>query len=234
MLYEALLAIDQDIYRNGQNTIGLDAAVSLCKANGIDLPLLGTIRTIQKHRGDAKHHAQIPHEAAFTKMMGEFRIVASRLIHERFGQVLTSELPKLGLLPYHVALYESYRKYRTHNWSLALRFALAALLHKHRTVVGSPEDYSVVTLIESAKMLAVLSKEIANASYPPAPGQALETLKELPERLAILLSEGTVAEAAEVAGRGYARIDEVLPGVFDMKTAPEDVKSNETVGIGNL
>ena len=97
MLYESLLALDQDIYKNGQNTIGLDAAVSHCKTNGIDLPLLGTIRTIQKHRGDAKHHAQTPHEVAFAKMMGEFRIIASRLVYERFGQVLGSEIQELGL-----------------------------------------------------------------------------------------------------------------------------------------
>jgi hypothetical protein len=40
-LYECLLAIDRDIYRNGQNTIGLDAAVSLCKARGRGPPRAG-------------------------------------------------------------------------------------------------------------------------------------------------------------------------------------------------
>ena len=115
ILYEVLLTLDQDIYKDGQNTIGLNAAIGLCKTQPIDLPLLGTIRTIQKHRGDAKHHAQMPHEAAFARILGEFRIIASRLIHERFGQVLGREIEQLGLLPYHVALYECYRKYRTHK-----------------------------------------------------------------------------------------------------------------------
>ena len=219
MLYESLLALDQDIYKNGQNTIGLDAAMAHCKTNGIDLPLLGTIRTIQKHRGDAKHHAQTPHEAAFAKMMGEFRIIASRLVYERFGQVLGSEIQKLEILPYHVALYESYRKYRTHNWNLALRFALGALLHKHRAVLGDNDDYSAGTLSEPAAILDLLSQEVAGASYPPAPLEALEALKKLPDYVTSLLSKGKIREATEATGHGYARVDEVLPGVFDIKHA---------------
>jgi hypothetical protein len=219
MLYESLLALDQDIYKNGQNTIGLDAAMVHCKTHGIDIPLLGTIRTIQKHRGDAKHHAQTPHEAAFAKMMGEFRIIASRLVYERFGQVLGSELQELGLLPYHVALYESYRKYRTHNWNPALRFALSALLHKHRAVLGDSDDYSAGTLREPAAILELLSQEVTRASYPPAPLEVPEALKRLPDYLKSLLSEGKIREAAEVAGHGYARVDEVLPGIFNIKHA---------------
>lgn len=154
ILYESLLAVNQDIYKNGQNTIGLDAAILRCKENDIELPLLGTIRAIQKHRGDAKHHAQTPHEAAFAKMVGEFRMIASRLIHERFAQALGAEIVGLGLLPHHVALYESYRKYRTHNWSLALRFALGSILHKHRSVVGIPDNYRDGALQEQTTILA--------------------------------------------------------------------------------
>lgn len=219
ILYECLLALNVDIYKNGQNTIGLDAALALCKAEGIDLPLLGTIRTIQKHRGDAKHHAQTPHEAAFAKMMGEFRIIASRLVHERFGQVLGSELQELGLLPYHVALYESYRKYRTHNWNVALRFALGALLHKHRAVLGITDDYSTGMMREPTAICKLLSKEISDACYPPAPAEALEALKKLPDHLSELLSKREIREAAEIGGREYARVDGVLPGVFDIKNA---------------
>jgi len=216
VLYESLFALDQDIYKNGQNTIGLDAAIALCKSNGIDLPLLGTIRRIQKHRGDAKHHAQTPHEAAFAKMTGEFRIIASRLVHERFGQVLGNELQGLGLLPYHVALYECYRKYRTHNWNLALRFALSALLHKHRAMLGCIDDYSGA-LREPSGILELLAKEIASGTYPPAPAEVLSALKQVPEQLGALLSNGQIREAAEKTGQAYASVDGVLPGVFDIR-----------------
>jgi hypothetical protein len=219
ILYESLLAEDEDIYRNGQNTIGLDAAIGLCKARHIDLPLLGTIRAIQKHRGDAKHHAQHPHDAAFAKIVGEFRIIASRLVHERFGQALGVELKDLGLLPYHVALYESYRKYRTHNWNLALRFALGALLHKHRDVLGGVDDYSGGTLRKPEEILALLTAEVANATYPLAPAAAVEALAALPTRITTLVQRAEISQAAETAGQGYARIDGVLPGVFNIKTA---------------
>jgi hypothetical protein len=129
ILYEALLAVDYDIYKNGQNTIGLDGAISACNEVKIDLPLIGSIRAIQKHRGDAKHHAQTPHGTAFEKMLAEFRVIASRLVYERFGKSLDNDLRDFDLLPYPVALYESYRKYRTHQWDQAARFAIAALLH---------------------------------------------------------------------------------------------------------
>jgi hypothetical protein len=219
ILYESLLALDQDIYRNGQNTIGLDAAISLCKTCGIDLPLLGTIRAIQKHRGDAKHHAQTPYEAAFSKMSAEFRIIVSRSIHERFGQVLGAEMGKLGLLPYHVALYESYRKYRTHNWGLALRFGLGALLHKHRAILEAPEDFLGGTNRDPEVLFETFTREVTTTPYPPAPSEALASLKNLPSEIRELLGSQRIPEAAEVAGRGYARVDAILPGIFDIRSA---------------
>jgi hypothetical protein len=187
VLYEALLAADEDIRRNGRNTIGLDAAIGLCETKGLDLRLLGTIRGIQKHRGDAKHHAQHPHEAAFAKIIAAFRVVASRVVHERFGQTLGEELGELGLLPYHLALHDSYRKYRTHNWTLALRFALAALHHKHRDVLASPDDCTGGAIRSPGRILSHLPKEVANAAYPPPPALAIEALTALPGQLAALL-----------------------------------------------
>src|SRR6476661_5521220 len=85
LLYEILISIDYDIYKSGQNTIGLDEALSACTKRGVEIPLIGTIRSIQKHRGDAKHHAQTPQDNAYMKMLSEFRIITSRLIHEHFG-----------------------------------------------------------------------------------------------------------------------------------------------------
>ena len=119
LLYEVLLTHGQDIYKNGQSTIGLDAAITAAKQNAFTLPLIGTIRAIQKHRGDAKHHAQVPQQDALSRMVSEFRVIASLVIYEVFGRALGNEVQELGLLPYHVALYESYRKHRTHKWPLA-------------------------------------------------------------------------------------------------------------------
>src|SRR5262245_11199497 len=69
ILYEMLQIAGHDVYKDGQNTIGLNDAIDKCVKAKIDLPLIGTIRSIQKHRGDAKHHAQVPHENAYSRMI---------------------------------------------------------------------------------------------------------------------------------------------------------------------
>jgi hypothetical protein len=191
ILYESLLAVGEDIYKNGQNTIGLDSAIGLCKSKEIDIPLISTIRLIQKHRGDAKHHAQIPHEDAFDRMTAEFRIFSSLMIHERFAESLGADLRTLPLVPYHVALFDAYRKYRTHKWSEALRFAHAALLHKHRSVMGFADDYRGGTIRDPAGIIALLQRDIDRANYPAAPPEALARLKELPKRLMELVARVT-------------------------------------------
>lgn len=219
LLYEVLLALDQDIYKNGQNTIGLDAAISACKTIGVDLPLIGTIRAIQKNRGDAKHHAQVPQQEAMTRIVAQFRVIASRLIHERFGQALGAPvLDSLGLLPYHTALYESYRKYRTHNWPLASRLAIGALVHKHRSMMKLVDDYSGGTL-EGRALVGLLAAEMNPAHLPPAPKSVVDSFASVPKALQELLSKNQVTEVAELAGRAYADIDAVLPGIFDIETA---------------
>jgi len=220
LLYEVLLALDQDIYKNGQNTIGLDAAISACKAIGVDLPLIGTIRAIQKQRGDAKHHAQVPQEEAMTRIVAQFRVIASRLIHERFGQALGAEvLDTLGLLPYHTALYESFRKYRTHNWPLASRLAIGALVHKHRSMMKLPDDYYSGGTRAASDLVGLLTAEMKVAYLPPAPKNVIEKFTSIPRALHELLGKNNVKDAAELAGGAYSDIDAVLPGIFDIKTA---------------
>jgi hypothetical protein len=152
-------------------------------------------------------------------MTAEFRLVASRLVHENFGPALGDELRHLGLLPYHVALYDSYRKYRTHNWALALRLAMGAVLHKHRAIMDRSDNYSSATLRDPAAMLGALADELRDASYPPAPLDAVTALRTLPQSLEALLATNNVQEAAEVAGHAYAKVDAVLPGVFEMSAA---------------
>lgn len=220
ILYESLLVLDLDIYKNGQNTIGLDAAMRLAHDNNLDLPLIATIRRIQKLRGDAKHHAQTPHESAFLRISAEYRIITSRLIHERFGQTLRTGIKSLGLLPYHVALYDSYRKYRTHNWDKALQFALSALLHKHRAVLELPDDYLAGRCSNPHQLLEVFDKEVEDARYVPASDNALDELKMLPEKIRSSISnKKSMAITAEIAGKGYASVDGIIPGIFDVKKA---------------
>jgi len=218
-LYEILLLENQDIYTSGQRTIGLDRALEACCKLNIDIPLIGTIRAIQKHRGDAKHHAQIPHETAYRKMIAEFRIVTSRLIHEQFGKALGETLKELGMLSYHTALYDSYRKYRNHNWKLALPYSVRALFHKHRSILGIPDDYITGRTHDVMNVLRYFENEARSAKYPPAPRDVIEFVRELPSALRKLVQEENLSVATEEAGKAYSRLDEVIPSVFDMKEA---------------
>jgi hypothetical protein len=219
LLYEILLALDQDIYKNGQTTIGLDAAISACKTIGVHLPLIGTIRSIQKFRGDAKHHAQVPQKEPMDRIIAQFRVIVSRLVHEHFGQALAPEvLATVGLLPYHTALYESYRKYRTHNWGQASRLAIGALLHKHRSMMKLEDDFSGGAL-EVPALVAILGVEIDPSNLPPAPQAIVEKFSAIPGTLQQLLSKSNDRAAAEYAGGVYSEIDGVLPGIFDIAKA---------------
>lgn len=219
VLYEVLLLSDQDIYRDGQHTMGLDSALAACQKLNIDIPLIGTIRAIQKHKGDAKHHAQVPHEQAFRKMLAEFRIVMSRFLYEQFGQALGESLRQLELLPYHVALYDSYRKYRTHNWKLAVRFAVGAVLHKHRAILNLPDDYMSGRTQEVLKTIKLLESETQSTNYPPAPKQILNFVRALPSALMKQVQNNGLEEAAEQAGKAYSQIDEIIPSIFDIRKA---------------
>ncbi len=215
-LYETLQHANQDIYISGQKTIGLHQALSMCRKFDIDIPLIGTIREIQKHRGDAKHHAQIPHEKAYQKMIAEFRIVISRIIHEQFGKVLEKTIRSFGILPYHTALYDSYRKYRTHNWDLALRFSVGALLHKHRSILEISDDFITGYTDDVLKLLNCFEADAKEAIYPPAPENTINFVHNLPVALRDLFQKGNIMEASEQAGQAYSRIDEIMPSIFEM------------------
>jgi hypothetical protein len=154
LLYEVLLARGADIYSSGQNTIGFDDALQECKKRGVALPLIGTVRTIQKHRGDAKHHAQTPHGDAAERLSSSFQIIFSIIAYENFGQVLPRELGHL--LPFHLALFEVYRRERGQDWDKALTFGLRAFVHKRRAVYKSSDDYATHRLKKVEDLIGVL------------------------------------------------------------------------------
>src|SRR5260370_3335540 len=88
IFYEILLLNEIDIYKSGQNTIVFDEALEKCRNLPVDIPLIGTIRKIQKLRGDAKHHAQTPDDDSYNLSSRNFPIVISRLVYEQFEATL--------------------------------------------------------------------------------------------------------------------------------------------------
>lgn len=218
-LYEVLVAAGTDIYRDGQHTIGLDSAISKYNAAGYSMPLIGSVRRIQKLRGDAKHHAQTLSEDDFVSLLPTFNVLVSRLVHEHFASALGKSVESLRLVAYHSALYESYRKYRNHNWDHALRFAICAVLHKLRKLLDTDDDCRCIHGGTALKLVGFLEKEIETARGSTAPKEVIEALAKLPEKLRISVSEGDIRQAAEQAGQAYSLADKVVPGIFDMNEA---------------
>jgi hypothetical protein len=219
VLYEILLARSRDIYASGEHTIGLDKAISECGRIGIEIPLVGTVRSIQKHRGDAKHHAQTPHDAAYSKIVGEFRVVLSRLVHENFGDALGVRLGDVDLLQYDQALYQCHRKYRHHDDGRAASCGLAAVVQKHRGLSGLPLDYTVNPQSELHRLVTALDTALTLTDFTVVPVALRETLRSLPARFRNLVCAAEIASLADKAGQAYSMLDEVFPTLFDMKVA---------------
>jgi hypothetical protein len=79
-----------------------------------------------------------------------------------------------------LSLYETYRKYRTHHWALALRAALGAMLHKHRELLNLTEEYATTSSGEPFKIIAAMEKDIKNAIYPVAGEEILKIVHGFP------------------------------------------------------
>ncbi|MCY4503728.1 MAG: hypothetical protein OXE57_19510 [Alphaproteobacteria bacterium] len=221
MLYETLLLNDRDIYRSGQNTIGFDDALAGCHDIGIEIPLIGTIRQIQKHRGDAKHHAQTPDESAYDRLFGNFGIICSRLINEQFEHSLSILLAELPVLSHRVALFESYRRRRNHNWEQAYRFALGALVRKHQEMFGNQSGMSFNFAAGHKRQLHMLEEEISKSDYRVAPADAVKEIKSIVTRVKEALVNDGWEEGATLVGTAYSTVDRLLPGIFDINKAKQ-------------
>jgi hypothetical protein len=215
LFYEVLLARDADIYKTGQNTIGFDDALEECRKRGVSLPLIGLIRTIQKQRGDAKHHAQTPHGEAAQRLSTAFRVIFSVIAFENFGQVLAPELAKRGLYPFHLSLYELYRRARGHDWEKALMLGVRAFVHKRRAIYRSNDDFSTHRLKNPEGLISVLEGS-ASLSATPEERQGISLVAA---SLRQAVSVGDAKGAAEGVGSAFSSLDFVAPTIFDITRA---------------
>ena len=213
LLYQILSARDCDIYKNGQNTIGFDAALDKCKSEGISLPLITIIREIQKRRGDAKHHAQKPNDIEFNRITAGFKILFTVMCFEQFGDseaiLIASKLHN----PYHIALHDLYRRAeRNRNWKLALPFALRALLHKRRAIYSRAEDFA--THLQSPSHLLSLLEATSSFS---ATSEESSKVKKLVQDVKKLLTDGHQREATETLALAFSELDFIAPTIFSIK-----------------
>lgn len=219
VLYEILLLHENDIYKTGQSTIGFDDALSISQKLGVNIPLIGTVRQIQKHRGDAKHHAQTPDEPAYQSICRNFQIIVSRLVHEQFEGVVGDVVKDFGLLNHRFALFECYRRQRNHDWERAYRFVLGALLRKHQEMLGNRSGSAFNFAVGHAGQLKTLEVEIAATNYPVAPRTTAAALKALVEQVRVAISDGNWENAASLVANAYSISDELVPKSFEINRA---------------
>jgi len=215
LFYEVLLAKGFDIYSTGQNTIGFDAALDSLRKFGVNLPLIGTIRAIQKQRGDAKHHAQVPNAEAFQRITPAFSVVFSVIGFEAFGQGLAPELLKHGIYPLHLSLYDLFRRARNHDWDSALSLSVRALIHKRRSIYSASDDYSTHKAKRTEDLMAILD---ATGKLSATPEEAAQIV-QLVSLVRASIAGGDTKAAAEAVGEAFSGLDFVSPTLFDIKTA---------------
>ncbi len=218
MLYEILLAHDVDVYKSGQQTIGLDQALAEYRKLGFEMPFIGVFRSLQKHRGDAKHHAQLPDPESYERMLAGARRLVSRLVHEHFRELVKEE-PPVSLMPHHEVLFDRYRRYRNHNWERAAHHAVVALIEKHVEVFGPVGTRLPSVRARLNESIEVLTEEIGGSDYSVAPAAQAARLAETPVAIGTLVKSEDFRAIAEAAARGYSLIDEVAPSTFDLREA---------------
>ena len=219
LLYEVLQSEGIDIYESGQNTIGLNLALREYKVLYGESPLNSTIRTIQKHRGDAKHHAQLPDGRALERMSSEFPVLMSHLLFSHFGQAVTEAGAASHFLPIHLASFRIYRKYRTRNWPKAASAALAALLHGLRSALAVDDDFHLGKIHGSDNLLGALRSEVNKPVTDDNLGVAVAGISAALPVLKRHADEAKERELAEQAAELYSSLQRDAPLIFDPQDA---------------
>lgn len=214
IIYESLVSCDVDIYENGQNTVGINSAIALYSKKYGDPPFIGTLRTIQKLRGDAKHHAQVPEESAISRISSEFTALMSCLTFRHFGEVLVHHNIQTHFLPLHAALFVQYRKYRNRNWERAATPILGALMHGIRHTFELKDDFSAYARTPNEGLIAIVreSAHLLKHRCIEDPDGDISTMNTS-------LASKNFRELSETAARIYSLIQRRSPSNFDLATS---------------
>ena len=134
--YQKLDMLGQDVYRTGQKTIGIDSAIGLIRQEGIGLLFLNAVRKVQKLRGDAKHHAQVPAEKEYVSLLEKVRVSYSAFLFENFWEDLKDNLFEIQLMPYHEALFVHCEYLKSHQREASCCQMLSACIHRIKALIG--------------------------------------------------------------------------------------------------
>lgn len=219
LFYQKLVLLGIDVYKTGQYTIGTDKAIELVKGQGITPLFLNSIRRVQKLRGDAKHHAQVPTDREYTNLLEKLQVSYSAFLFENFCEDLGHEVADILPIEYSKALHIHSEYLKAHQALVASRQLVCACIHK---VKGLLDDKSVLRtwIIQDMDDLSSILESLAEKCIDlPMPPEAKEAMRDAMSMIEKSVEDENYVELYERVRMTYGLVDEILPSDFELATA---------------
>lgn len=215
--YQKLDMLGQDVYRTGQKTIGIDSAIGLIRQEGIGLLFLNAVRKVQKLRGDAKHHAQVPAEKEYVSLLEKVRVSYSAFLFENFWEDLKDNLFEIQLMPYHEALFVHCEYLKSHQREASCCQMLSACIHRIKALIGDRKvvrTWDIQELHDLTSILETLQGRLRGVSVTAKFKTSLsQAVNELVASVRAEDTDGVYCQAKKV----YGVLSEAFPSVYDLE-----------------
>lgn len=219
LFYQKLALLEIDIHKSGQHTIGLDKAIELIKNQGINLLFLDSIRKVQKLRGDAKHHAQVPADKEYVSLLEKLRIFYSAFVFENFWEDLCGNIFDIRLIPYNEVLYIHSEYLKSHKIESAGQQIVSACIHKMKVLLNDKSVLKTWRIKEIKNLASILESLTEKIIDKPISPNIKEPVHQRISNLKRSAKDGDWGSLYDEAKKIYGLIDEILPSDFDLKTA---------------
>lgn len=219
LFYQKLTMLGLDIYKSGQNTIGTDKAIELIKEQDINVLFLESIRKVQKLRGDAKHHAQVPSDKDYVSLLQRLQVSYSAFVFENFWEDLGDTVLEMQLVTYDEALHIHSEHLKSHQPQLACRQMLSATIHKTKAVLGDKSLLRTWLVKDTTDLLAVLRGLVQERVKLPISAEAAAAFDKAMSSMREHAKDADHVEAYDEARKLYGLLDETLPSFFDLQAA---------------
>lgn len=215
--YQKLDMLGQDVYRAGQNTIGINSAIDLIKKKGIGLLFLNAVRKVQKLRGDAKHHAQVPAEKEYVSLLEKARVSYSAFLFENFWEDLRDDLFEIRLMPYHEALFVHCEYLKSHQREVACRQMVSACIHRIKALLGDREVVRTWVIHEMCDLIAILKNLHGRLGGVSVKADLIDSIYQAVNNLDASVTGQDTDEVYRQTKKVYGLLSEAFPSVYDLE-----------------
>jgi hypothetical protein len=218
LLYQKLVLLDVDIYRTGQYTIGINKAIELVQEKGIVLLFMNAIRRVQKLRGDAKHHGQVPSEKDYVNVLEKVRVSYAAFVFENFWEDLGDGVFGVQLVPYDEALYVHSEYVKAHQPERACRHMVAACVHKMKALLDDKSLIATWRMADHHDLLRVLRGMTQKAETIRTPIDIEGSVAGALDALEQHLHNSDWAAAHRISRDAYGLVAKIVPSGFQLDT----------------